>query len=496
MISLEAMYQDYAHTPTSALQAKITTELSQSIGAGFASCRERLERCFERTEYFTNNCQKKGRKSDTDIITRQSGEPYFNHTLRVALLLIRERVMDVDVIIAAIMHDLFEDTTYTYADAKKEFGSVVADLIQCVTNVAESQKTLEMSEADAENIDYANIIQRCSSRRIAFYIKFADRLDNLATISTMPRDKQLKKISDTKKYLLPLMQKLGARRFESYMLDAIFRVESELEVNGKNEYMILRNQLDISNAYQSVGKALNALRHAFTAKKMANDVKIVYPTVYEISTQLKTAGYDIADFNQSRFFYDLFLIVGDGLPVPDIKTVSAAILKTEELSMFSIEKIGDNVLFLTDELENHFALRVSSPVEFNIQQYGSTESDIPIVDAFTIEDELYPDKILVFTADDEAINLPRGSTVTDFAFKLGDEIGLYMAAALVNNHPADNSTELHERDKVEIITTTDRNYTIKVSWLLHCKTVRAKNSLCRHLQSQIDLMIERLNNYE
>ena len=153
MTSILELYENFTGTTTQSLKDQIRTELSQQIGIGFSGCKDRLERCFEQTEYYTNYCQKSGKQPTNGVITRKSGEPYINHTLRVALILISEKVNDFDVIIASIMHDLFEDTTYTYEMAKREFGAVVADLINCVTNVAEAQQTLETTEVEAENID-------------------------------------------------------------------------------------------------------------------------------------------------------------------------------------------------------------------------------------------------------------------------------------------------------------------------------------------------------
>ena len=500
MISLQTLYDNFTSITTEELKGMIRSELSRQIGVGFDGCCQRLERCFEQTEHYTNQCQKSGKPNSDGIFTRRSGEPYINHTLRVALILIREKVTDFDVIIAAIMHDLFEDTSYTYEMAEREFGSVVADLINCVTNVSEEQRNMETAAAEVENIDYANIIKRCSSRKIAFYIKFADRLDNLLTIAAMPRDKQLKKVSDTKKYLLPLMELLGAKRFKTYIENAIFKVESALAKNGVNEYAILRKSIENSNALQSTSNAVTALRNYFcTSQRMAHDCRIVYPLPYEVKLQLANSGLGVQQFKQSRLLYPLFLLVEGGMQSVGLKTIASAILSASELEMLAVESVTDDGINLVDDIQNHYLLKVMSPVDFNIMQYGSTESSIPIVEAFTIEDELTPDKVLVYNAtDNELKRLPRGSTITDFAFSLGDEVGLFLAGARINgNLTTDYSIELNDGDTVEVFTTDSRNlYTIKVSWLLHCKTARAKHSLCIHLQNQIDRLIERINKYE
>lgn len=251
MFAIQDLYIDYVNQSTESLIQKIKFELSEKKGSGFDSCSAQLDKCIELTEEYTNKHQKVAdyRRNEAGVHIRKSGEPYLNHTLRVALILIEENIVDSDVIFAAIMHDLYEDTAFTLDLAEKKFGENVAKLIECVTNVSEAQNEWENKLISAETIDYTNIINRCRNRKIAFYIKFADRLDNLSTLSAMPREKQIKKIEDTRKYLIPLMDMLGAKRFKSFILDAIYKIEQSF--NDFDEYQYLRDKVRRSNAFKS-----------------------------------------------------------------------------------------------------------------------------------------------------------------------------------------------------------------------------------------------------
>ena len=170
MFAIQDLYIDYFNQSTESLIQKIKFELSEKMGSGFDSCSAQLDKCIDITTEYTNKHQKSAdyRRNEAGVHIRKSGEPYLNHTLRVALILIEENIVDSDVIFAAIMHDLYEDTTFTLDLAEKEFGENVSKLIECVTNVSEAQNEWETKFVSAETIDYTNIINRCRNRKIAF----------------------------------------------------------------------------------------------------------------------------------------------------------------------------------------------------------------------------------------------------------------------------------------------------------------------------------------
>ena len=99
----------------------------------------------------------------------------------------------------------------------------------------------------------------------------------------------------------------------------------------------------------------------------------------------------------------------------------------------AIERFVSDGFIFVDEIGNHYSLKVLSPCEYNVQQYGSTERDIPIVPLGSIEDELSDDKILVYTVDMKPKSIVRGSTVIDFAFLLGKETGKFLVGAKIND---------------------------------------------------------------
>lgn len=495
MFAIQDLYIDYVNQSTESLIQKIKFELSEKIGSGFDSCSAQLDKCIALTEEYTNKHQKSAdyRRNEAGAHIRKSGEPYLNHTLRVALILIEENIVESEVIFAAIMHDLYEDTTFTLDLAEKEFGENVAKLIECVTNVSEAQNEWENKFVSAETIDYTNIINRCRNRKIAFYIKFADRLDNLSTLSAMEKEKQVKKIEDTQKYLIPLMDMLGAKRFKSFILDAIFKIEQSF--NDFDDYQYLRDKVRRSNAFKSAERTAAHIKKFYCSdKKRASNVKIAYPTSYEISQYLKTNNIPLSNLRQDKILYELFLLTKDSDSPLTLNEVIEDFLRNPAMQDMSIELFMSDGFVFVDEVGNHFLLKVLSPCEYNVQQYGSTERDIPIVPLGSIEDELSDDKILVYTDDMKPKSIVRGSTIIDFAFLLGKETGKFLVGAKINDKIVDEvTTELREHDVIEIITSSEHHPTVRVHWLLHCKTQTAKYALCGYLQEKIDGLIENVD---
>lgn len=495
MFAIQDLYIDYVNQSTESLIQKIKFELSEKKGSDFDSYSAQLDKCIELTEEYTNKHQKSAdyRRNEAGVHIRKSGEPYLNHTLRVALILIEENIVDSDVIFAAIMHDLYEDTTFTLDLAEKKFGENVAKLIECVTNVFEAQDEWENKMISAETIDYTNIINRCRNRKIAFYIKFADRLDNLSTLSAMPKEKQIKKIEDTRKYLIPLMDILGAKRFKSFILDAIYKIEQSF--NDFDEYKYLRDKVRRSNAFKSAERTAAYLKKFYCSdKKRASNLKITYPTSYEISQYLKSNNIPLSNLRQGKILYEIFLLTKDSGSPLTLKEVIEDFLHNSALQDMAIERFESDGFIFVDEIGNHYILKVLSPCEYNVQQYGSTERDIPIVPLGSIEDELSDDKILVYTVDMKPKSIVRGSTVIDFAFLLGKETGKFLVGAKINDKIVDDvKTELHEHDVIEIITSPEHHPTARVHWLLNCKTQTAKYALCEYLQEKIDSLIEKID---
>lgn len=497
MFSLLSLYQDYIHQSKKELINIIEYELSSFLGLGYASTISEIKRCIRITEEYTNSHQKEPEKqcfNNKGELVRKSGEPYINHPLRVMLILIHERLFDEDVLKAAIMHDLYEDTTYTYENAKKDFDKDVADLINCVTNVSEDQKRKIDDGISPEELDYAEIIRKCNEHKIAFYIKFADRLDNLMTLDAMPVDKQIKKIEDTKNYIFPLLAHFNANRFIKYMENAIFKIEESIKhAKSSNQYVAINNRLLQTRAFSSIVPTINVVEKSL--KKYFSEIRLIRPSIYEIYNHLIEINKDTYDFSQSDLQYDIYLISPSKNSTPRLSEILNE-FTISKLSEFSIEDVGIDEFYFMDNIRNHYHVRLITSNDFNLQQYGDTDADLIIATPNNIYDKLVLGEMIVFTPTHEKIKIPIGSTVIDFAFCIHKEIGEHMAGALVNGKKVPLHTKLRPNDVVEIIKGEYPKPEVQFNWILWCETRDAKRAIYKIIKAQMDEMIDKINKLE
>lgn len=314
MLHLQQIYNNYQTQTPEQLIALMETALCKE-GVGFSNSISKVQAAIKIAREYTNNHQKdpNALKNENGEFIRISGEPYINHTLRVALILLHERMFDLDALWAAIMHDLYEDTTYTYDMAKEAFGYEVAELINSVTNVSNAVKSFQVDLSTPEEIDYSSLIQKCAKRKIGFFIKFADRLDNLLTIGSMPREKQLKKVQDTRQYIIPMIDQLEAHRFRSLIDDAIYRIEQP------EEYEYIENCIKQGFIFESTYTTFKCLRKEYKGGAFEK-VHVLNPTVYEIATQLKKTSEELS-FEQSQIVYNVYLLAKVDAEIPTVADV-------------------------------------------------------------------------------------------------------------------------------------------------------------------------------
>ena len=496
MFSLSSLYHDYTHQSKEQLIELIENELSSFLGLGYASTISEIKKSIKIAEEYTNHYQKEPQKlkfNDKGELVRKSGEPYINHPLRVTLILIHERLFDEDVLKAAIMHDLYEDTSYSYEQAKEDFDKDVADLINCVTNVSEDQKQKIDEGISPEELDYAEIIRKCNEHKIAFYIKFADRLDNLMTLDAMPVDKQEKKIEDTRNYVFPLLYHFNATRFIKYIENAIFKIEESIKpAKALNLYAAINDRLLQTRAFSSIEPTFNIVEKSL--KKYFSEIRLVRPSIYEISKQLKDRRKGARDFSQSDLLYDIYLISPSQNSIPSLNEILAE-FTTSKLAEYSIEEIRNNEFYFMDNIRNHYYAHLITSNDFNIKQYGDTDADLIIATPNDIYDKLVLGEMIVFTPKHEKRKIPIGSTVIDFAFCIHKELGEHMAGAIVNGKRVPLHTKLKPGDVVEIIKGEYPKPEVQFNWILYCETRVAKRAIYKIIKAQMDEMINKINKF-
>ncbi len=500
MFSLTKMYTHYQHQPPEGLQALIRYETHENFGRASIEKIKKLNKCFEITKTYINSYtkpNKKVKRNKKGEVVRLSGEPYVNHAYRVALILFHEQLLDFDLILAAIMHDLFKDTTYTYEDAKKDFGPEVADYIHCVSNYSDIAMD-DLSEYAEDEKDYKLMVKLCNEHKLPFYIKFAELLDNLYTIDCMSAFKQQQIIKDTMTWLLPLVKQIDASRFETLINDVSFKINECINNDGHiNRYLYLEHALKQNRAIHSTRRTLKTLEVFCKKQDKLNRVELISPTIYEIFKEMN--GAPLCSFSQDNLIHKVYFIYNNLALPPTVQDVVVAFLNAPEFQSYAICKINPDGFDFFDAIGNRYKARIMSAPDYQYYRYGNIDTEDLI---FTDSEEL----ITVFTPRGDAIKLPLGSTVIDFAFAIHKEIGRVMVSATIENKRLerpesavkDVRMQLNDGDIVQILTNDSNHpeYGSFIKWLKACRTDTAKRKIGRILRSYIEGLINKVDYYE
>ena len=476
MFLIESLYANYREQTKEMLISRLRDELAGNLGSGYDTFFKEIEKCIELAEEYTNkhsNSPDAPRNEKNEVI-RRSGEPYILHPLRVCLILVHEKVYNKEALKAAILHDLLEDTTYSYADMEKEFGEEVVQYVHCVTNVSkEEKKALQGEGLTSEELDYAGIIDkiRSSGKLMALFIKFADRLDNLMTLDAMPLEKQLNKIQDTQQYIVPLVERLHATRFLNYIEEAIFKIQD------KTKYELICDRLVQLNADLSAERVVRNL--LADLKGHFYDVQFVKPTAYEISKRLPDERH-CANFALTDVLYELFLISSS--PLLTLTSVLDE-FATCGYAIDSVDPETESFYFVC--LTGHrFHVQIMTSHDYNIQRYGASDIELPIVYPSTVRETLSKSpKITVCSPGGDSYQLDVGATAIDFALEIHSETLHHMVGARVNGKNCEVSRELRPNCTVEII--TDVNKEIPLPWILYCQNKKTRAAIYQFYKDRI-----------
>ncbi len=441
----------------------------------------------------------KGEKKDADIelvrkayefaalahkdARRKSGEPYIFHPIAVAIIVAQEIGMGATSITSALLHDVVEDTEYTSEFIETEFGAKVARVVKGLTKLSSIDFQNSIESIQAEN--YRKIVNTMAEDIRVILVKIADRLHNMRTLESMAHHKQLKIASETVSFYAPLAYRLGLyaikmelenlclkyinpQVYESVLRqmdkiregkikelqDFIEPVKKELEKVGiKAEMKILeRSQSSLWERMHRYGLSLDEIYDAFVLRIIidcpAEEEKIQCWQTFGVMTMFyrpnnsrlrdwlsfpKTNGYESihAVFMSGEGNWIETQIRTQRMDIVAERGVMAYLKYKNDLNGAenTLKSWIDNVKNLTDTSD-------SSAIEF--------------INSFKLD--LFNDEIFVFTPKGEMKNMPKGSTVLDFAYMIHSEIGNHCIGANVNKKLTTIDYVLNMGDQVEVIT--------------------------------------------
>ena len=452
-------------------------------------------------------------------VRRRSGEPYILHPIAVAKIVVSNIGLGYKSIVAALLHDVVEDTDYTVDDLRKLFGDKVATLVDGLTKiktVLDNEDKAVQKSMQAEN--FKRILLTLNDDVRVVLIKLADRLHNCRTIEFMPEHKRDKILSETMFIFIPLAHRLGLYSIKSEMEDIWLRYK-EPEAFNNISAQINRN---IHDKDKQINEFIAPIDEALKSMGFKYEIRKRVKTPYSIWKKMTTKGIsfdEIYDLYAVRIIFDSTGNESERDQCYHIFSIITSIYR------YKADRIRDWVNYpknngyeaLHCTLMSHSGIWVEAQIrsrrmneiaEKGIAAHwaykkdgfadsGASEMDKwitkvkeilvnPDVNALELLDMIHNDliktDIFVFTPKGEQKSIEKGATALDFAYFIHSQIGNKAIAAKVNFKLMPLSYVLKTGDQVEIITAENENP--KREWLTFVKTSKARKFILDYLKSQ------------
>ena len=432
---------------------------------------------------------------------RKTGELYIHHPVEVALIL-ADINLDNESIMAALLHDVVEDTELTIEDIKKLFGEEVAELVDGVTKLGQISYFTYV-EQQVENMRKMLIAMAKDARVII--IKLADRLHNMRTIEGLDPQKQRDKAKETMEIFAPLAHRLGIQRVKHELEDRAVHVldpvgcreiEEALEERSQSRDKILESirkkleerlessgiKLHIEGRRKSVysiyrkmfmqGKSLDEIYDIFAYRVIVDTVADCYAIlgiVHDEFTPITSRFKDYISTPKPNMYQSIHTTVvgNEGIPFEvQIRTWDMHYTAEYGIAAHWKYKSGEKN---SKDLEERLAW-VRRLLE-------NQEDDDPEDVMQSLKLDLSLDEVFVFTPKGDVINLPTGSCIIDFAYAIHSGVGNSMVGAKVGGKIVPFDYVLQNGDIVSIITTSAEGHGPSRDWLKIIKTSEARNKI-------------------
>lgn len=443
---------------------------------------------------------------------RRSGEPYITHPLAVAGILADLKV-DFASIVAAILHDVVEDTEASLEDIESRFGSVIANLVDGLTKIGKI-KFRSSEERMAEN--FRKMILAMARDLRVILVKLADRLHNMRTLGALAEEKRRRIAQETLDIYAPLANRLGIYGIKSELEDLCLK-ETKYKVYKEISRKIAakKNQRE---AY--IGEVIQILdtelkKYGFKNVKVYGRPKHFY-SIYKKMVDRQLAFEDIHDLFAFRIIVDsikdcyeaLGVIHAMWKPMPGrfkdyIAMPKANLYQSLHTTVIRPNGTPAEIQIRTHDMHSicefgiaaHWSYKEKAPApapakatDFNtfswLRQMMELHHDVKDPNEFldAVKVDLFDEEIFVFTPKGDVIQLASGATPLDFAFTVHTDVGLTTVGAKVNGKITPLRSKIQSGDIVEIITSS--NQKPSKDWLNFVTTSKARNKIRSYLRSE------------
>ena len=436
--------------------------------------------------------------------SRSSGEPYITHPVAVASI-IAEMRLDHEAVMAALLHDVIEDTPYTEEQLKDEFGASVAEIVEGVSKL---DKLKFRTRQEAEVANFRKMILAMTKDIRVVLIKLADRTHNMRTLSALRPDKRRRIAKETLEIYAPLAHRLGIEHIKNELEDLGFEamhpqryavLQKVVQIaRGNRKDMIERISAEIKGRLEDVGiqarvfgrekhlyaiyqkmrlkdQQFHSIMDIYAFRTVVNNVDTCYRVLGQMHSLYKPRPGRVKDYiavPKANGYQSLHtsMIGPHGVPV-EVQ------IRTEEMDQMAEMGVAAHWAYKQGGKND------STPAQIRAQRWlqslvelqQSAGNSFEFIES--VKSEFFPKEIYVFTPKGRMVELPKGATPVDFAYAVHTDVGKNCVAANVDRKPYPLSQALESGQTIDILTSP--NARPNVAWLNFVVTAKARSSI-RH----------------